>query len=126
MVSLELNEVEIDYCFKCGSVWLDSGEMEILAETTGEEGSLLDNLRPVDRTREKSLRCPLCGKRMVKAAMGFYENLVLDSCPKGDGFWLNKGELKSVLNAVHQGQGDAAGVLLKNIFLNKNKITEGG
>ena len=32
MISLELNEVEVDHCVACGGVWLDSGEMELLLD----------------------------------------------------------------------------------------------
>ena len=30
MVTLELNDVEIDYCMQCEGIWLDAGELEIL------------------------------------------------------------------------------------------------
>ncbi len=30
MITLELQEVEIDYCIDCGGIWLDAGELELL------------------------------------------------------------------------------------------------
>jgi len=30
MITLELEEVEIDHCTNCGGIWLDAGELELL------------------------------------------------------------------------------------------------
>jgi len=35
MMVLELNEVEVDFCSRCGGVWLDSGELEAVLASRG-------------------------------------------------------------------------------------------
>jgi Zn-finger nucleic acid-binding protein len=30
MITLELSDVENDYCTDCGGIWLDAGELELL------------------------------------------------------------------------------------------------
>jgi len=30
MITLELDQVEIDHCTECGGIWLDAGELETL------------------------------------------------------------------------------------------------
>lgn len=119
MISLELDEVEIDFCQGCGGIWLDSGELEILLAKTAGAGSFPDNLKPAIKAREKSIRCPLCRKRMEKVAADLNRELILDRCPGGDGFWLNKGELASVFNSEDRKRGNAVEKLLRDIFLIK-------
>ena len=41
MITLELEEVEIDYCTDCGGIWLDSGELELLLEEPAKAGQFL-------------------------------------------------------------------------------------
>jgi len=35
MFVLEFEQVEIDFCYTCGGVWLDSGELEMIGERAG-------------------------------------------------------------------------------------------
>ena len=37
MITLELEEVEIDYCPDCGGIWLDAGELGVLRSLFGTE-----------------------------------------------------------------------------------------
>ena len=32
MITLELEDVEIDHCLDCGGIWLDAGELELLLD----------------------------------------------------------------------------------------------
>ena len=36
MIVLELNDVEIDYCLSCKGIWLDTGELELLLESSAK------------------------------------------------------------------------------------------
>ncbi len=98
MVTLELADVEIDHCLDCGGIWLDSGELELLmgdhAKALGALGILAQSDSPAERVR----RCPLCDKRMKKAAVGSSQPpVVIDQCPKGQGLWFDRDELRRVL-----------------------------
>jgi uncharacterized protein len=97
MVALELAEIEIDYCPACGGVWLDSGELDILMGHTGELPDFVKSLRLAENCAEKPVKCPICAKKMAKVVPPAAPELILDNCPAGDGIWLNKGELESVL-----------------------------
>ena len=35
MFVLEFEHVEVDYCYECGGVWLDSGELALVGERAG-------------------------------------------------------------------------------------------
>ncbi len=114
LLTVELDEVEIDYCPECEGVWLDSGELELLTESTSGSSDLLDKITDAVDTNEDDLKCPICSRKMLKVGFGESSDLVLDSCSEGDGYWLNKGELESVLK-MRQGD-DRVVTLLKDIF----------
>ena len=41
LIVLELDEIEIDYCTSCEGIWLDSGEVELLLESSVQKDKLL-------------------------------------------------------------------------------------
>ncbi|MHC4635340.1 MAG: zf-TFIIB domain-containing protein [Planctomycetota bacterium] len=98
MITFELEQVEVDHCTSCGGIWLDAGELEILLGDSAEAKKLLASFKVDNKCREKKRKCPICLKKMEKILAGLAESaLLLDRCPKGDGLWFDKGELKDVL-----------------------------
>ena len=45
MITLELADVEIDYCTDCGGIWLDAGELEMLLGEPEKARQLHDVLK---------------------------------------------------------------------------------
>ncbi|MHC4733577.1 MAG: TFIIB-type zinc ribbon-containing protein [Planctomycetota bacterium] len=45
MITLELQEVEIDHCIECGGIWLDSGELEMLLGEQEKTQQLLNSFK---------------------------------------------------------------------------------
>ncbi|AQQ09061.1 hypothetical protein L21SP3_00859 [Sedimentisphaera cyanobacteriorum] len=109
MIILELDEVEIDYCAQCSGIWLDSGELELLLGEAGESLAL-----EKAEVGEKSLRCPICMRKMKKVYMGS-EKVLIDSCPAGHGLWFDEGELHQVILAA-SGPESRIASLLKSMF----------
>ena len=100
MVTFELNEVEIDYCFGCKGIWLDEGELELLIDNSEKSCELLDSFKIV-RSSEKSRRCPICFKKMKKIlATNSTKELLIDKCPKNHGFWFDENELTDILEII--------------------------
>jgi Zn-finger nucleic acid-binding protein len=97
MITMELNEVEIDHCIDCGGIWLDAGELEMLMENVEKATNLLESFQNPSICEEISRKCPICLKKMEKVIVGT-ENppLLLDKCKKGDGLWFDSGELEDV------------------------------
>lgn len=52
------SEIEVDRCLKCGALWFDAGELEILA-----------GLDSRDTTAESTRACPVCHDPMADAAL---------------------------------------------------------
>lgn len=99
MISLELNEVEIDYCTKCSGIWLDSGELELILGESEAIREFLASFSISESPREKKLKCPICDKPMDKVICDDEGKVMVDRCPKGDGLWFDKGELLDVVEA---------------------------
>lgn len=90
-------DITVDRCSKCGSTFLDKGELNVLA--TGMAGNIeycsVDDEENPDTY--PSRKCPKCTEqRMKKMALLCYTDIILDFCPKCEGFYLDKGEIKEM------------------------------
>jgi len=110
MITLELDDVEIDYCLECGGIWLDSGELEMLLGDRDKAEALIASFQVDADSAEKRRKCPICDKKMSKIVVGKSKpRLLIDKCRKGHGLWFDKGELQDIFDRA---QLDAA--LIRN------------
>lgn len=117
MITLELEDVEIDYCEGCGGIWLDRGELEMLLGDGGSTRRLMDSFRVDAGTPEQERRCPVCLKRMEKVVAGEEMPAVLiDRCKRGDGLWFDKRELSDVIARAVLDPGSKIPKLLADMF----------
>jgi Zn-finger nucleic acid-binding protein len=117
MITLELAEVEVDYCTDCAGIWLDAGELELLLGDPEQTGQLLNSFKINAKCAEKRRKCPICLKKMQKIVVGTAEPILLiDKCPKGDGLWFDKGELQDILNRAELDEDSKIQKLLADIF----------
>ena len=121
MVTLELNEVEIDYCTVCSGIWLDAGELELLLGEPEKAKKLLNSFKVDTNSIEKMRKCPICDKKMQKIVVGSSEPvLLIDKCAKGDGLWFDKGELKDIFNRAQLDKENKIQELLADMFTHNN------
>lgn len=119
LVTLEFADTEVDYCYACGGIWLDAGELEQLLAAGGDD-AYRDTATPT-RVWEKPRRCPLCRRRMEKIALGTTAPILLDRC-RAHGIWFDAGELKKVLAAgCAQGRESRLVRLLDEMFAGLKK-----
>ena len=117
MITLELQEVEIDYCIDCGGIWLDSGELELLLGEPGKAAQLLKSFKIDSRATEKTRKCPICSKKMQKVVVGSSKPILLiDKCRRADGLWFDKGELNDMFERAHLDQDNKIQKLLTDMF----------
>lgn len=117
MITLELNDVEIDHCLSCSGIWLDSGELEMLLGDSGQAKDLLDSFRTAEKCREKPRKCPICLKKMAKILVGEGEtSKLIDKCRFDHGLWFDKGELNDIFEIARFDEGHKVGELLKDMF----------
>jgi len=117
MITLELDEVEIDYCTVCNGIWLDAGELELLLGEPEKAKKLLNSFRVDSESREKVRRCPICDKKMQKVIVGSDKPvLLIDKCSRGDGLWFDKGELQDIFERAQLDSDNKIQQLLTNMF----------
>jgi len=119
MIILELDQVEIDYCYSCGGIWLDAGELELLLEDSPVRDELLESFEIVPQAKEKPRKCPQCRKRMEKVKVGKAGEVLIDQCRNKHGIWFDKGELEAVISSCGEEENSKVLSLLKNIFANQ-------
>jgi uncharacterized protein len=124
MIVLELEQIEIDYCTHCSGIWLDSGELELMVESENERDYLNSLFKQDLVSKEKSVGCPICSKKMIKVDVGKNNEVLIDKCPKNHGLWFDKGELEKVLFLGSKGKENKIISLLKQIFENKLTTNE--
>ena len=114
MFVLEFELVEIDYCFRCRGVWLDSGELELIGERAGAlQQDLLETIEEQKGERLKGKakrRCPVCRKPLARVQTRGRPPVVLDKCPAQHGLWCDRGELQAV---IREAGADESNVLVK-------------
>ena len=89
-------ELAYDMCEKCGSLWLDAGELDKMAFKVA--GSIEFSSEDVDKTSEKkSLKCPRC-EDFILSRVKFLGagDIILHHCKNCGGFWLDGGELNLI------------------------------
>ena len=117
MITLELADVEIDYCTDCGGIWLDAGELQMLLDNPPQAKELLDSFKIDHTSTEKPRKCPICLKKMHKVLVGrTAPPVLLDKCASGDGLWFDKGELQDILNKAQLDRDSKIQTLLADMF----------
>jgi Zn-finger nucleic acid-binding protein len=120
MITMDLCDVEIDYCTGCKGIWLDRGEMELLLGDGGKSREMLSSFTVSPQSDEIPRRCPICDKKMEKINAG-RENaaVLLDRCAKGDGLWFDGGELNTILQEAKLDEGNKIKQVLAKMFGHK-------
>ena len=117
MITLELEEVEIDYCTDCNGIWLDSGELELLLGEPEKAQQLLDSFEVDFNCAEKPRKCPICDRKMLKTIVGSSKPvLLIDKCRRGDGLWFDRGELQDIIKRAELDKENKIQKLLTDIF----------
>ncbi len=111
MSKIKERDITIDRCEKCGGIFLDKGELNILA--TGMAGdiefcSIDDNIH---KDKFGVRNCPKCSclfqnlknseiktcdQKMRKVNLLSHSDTIFDFCPKCEGFFLDKRELETM------------------------------
>jgi Zn-finger nucleic acid-binding protein len=101
MIVIEYQNIELDYCTSCRGVWFDSGELELILKLHGleEVKMFLDNIfdSPEAISSEKKRKCPICGHKMKKAAIGEEPQILIDVCGREHGLWFDGGEVAQLI-----------------------------
>ena len=92
---LLINNVEIDFCKNCESLWFDPRELQMVMETADD---ITNDFLYAGKSKYS---CPVCQTRLRKRSFLFPERLVVDECPYGHGVYFEKGELEQVFKITN-------------------------
>lgn len=127
MIVLEWKGVEIDVCPSCQGVWLDLGELELIAEQAGvDPGPLIDALEKVGRGEKEERRCPRCGKRLRKITAGKQRRVELDRCPRGHGIWFDRDEMQTIISSYEKGEEGTVAHFFADLFQDQIQADQKG
>lgn len=117
MITLELEDVEIDHCLECGGIWLDAGELELLLGDPDKAKGTLGAFQVDSKCTEALRKCPICDKKMQKIIVGESKPaLLIDKCRRGDGLWFDKGELHDIVDRAKLDEDNRIQELLTDMF----------
>ncbi len=104
---LMVAEVEIDRCPGCGGLWLDGGEIKLLAAKPAEalnEIRAIDNYTPSVNPTDRGLTagvldkpCPGCSGKLTHAIFG---STAVEHCNACDGIYVDSDELQKAMALV--------------------------
>ncbi len=90
-------DITIDECPKCQGIYLDKGELNVLA--TGMAGDIEFCSVDDDEHKDKHAKrqCPACSDTdMRKVNLLEFSQLIFDYCPECEGFFLDRGEVEQM------------------------------
>jgi uncharacterized protein len=97
--------IEAEHCSSCGGVFLDKGQLEKIEDATAKDYAAQikepdDGAQEAEMAKQlerKEATCPKCNAEMEKEEYGFCSEVLIDSCPKCGGIWLDHGELREIM-----------------------------
>ena len=94
-VTTKKAELSYDVCERCGSLWLDAGELDKMAFQV--QGSIEFCSEDEDQSARPKRNCPRCDDwQLVPVRFLGTSDIVLGHCRNCGGFWLDGGELNLV------------------------------
>ena len=87
---LMVNDIEVDACIYCSSLWFDSDELKSLTHLPKDVPS--DGMS----SRSSKYDCPICENLMREHVFLKKSNILVDKCLDNHGVYLESGELKRV------------------------------
>ena len=116
------SRISFDMCEKCGSLWLDAGELDkILFQVQGsiEYCETEEDREPKKRVKEsgKELKkCPRCDDSVLdKVKFLESDDIFLHLCRNCGGFWLDGGELNLIEVVAVKGEDSSSFIRLCEI-----------
>ena len=113
LIALEFASVELDYCPQCAGVWLDKGELaDLLDLAEVASGGMTEALYDTPSRGPGKGQCPRCGRRLQLVQLEAADHAIdIDRCPGHHGLWLDRGEIRQVVEWFGQEKGRDTGAV---------------
>jgi Zn-finger nucleic acid-binding protein len=94
---MSVKGVEVDHCPDCGGIWFDPAELGALLELDSSSLRPLTGGAANPQANTQAARCPRDATPMIRVASARKRTVILDTCPRCRGLWLDGGELAELL-----------------------------
>jgi PAT family beta-lactamase induction signal transducer AmpG len=97
MEQIEHDGIEVDRCSRCGGIWFDAGEAELLS--TKDAAAAVDTGQASEGKQYNAIdeyRCPRCGDEMVKHADPQQPHIWYERCTGCQGSFFDAGEFRDL------------------------------
>ena len=101
-----IENLDVYCCFVCEGLWFDAGKLEEVIKRDAHDFDFIDvGQEEYEGAAEKATgidlhkklgKCPRCGITMAQKPYKHKLCVIIDVCPKGDGVWLDGGEIQSL------------------------------
>lgn len=117
LVAYELEGIEVDRCVVCGGTWLDTGELELIAERAGAEpGGLTEALETAKARGRAQRRCPRCRRKLQTIVVGQAKPVELERCARGHGLWFDLGEMRTLITSFEEGEEGSVARFFSDLY----------
>lgn len=96
LAASRVRDVEVDRCPQCRGIWFDEHELQRLVGLTPSELRTLQSKKTDESLNQKRGQCPRDGEEMLRVYSPRNDSVVIDTCVKCGGIWLDDGELTKV------------------------------
>jgi Zn-finger nucleic acid-binding protein len=96
METVEVEDIQIDRCTKCGGLWFDEFE---LSDLTAKAGSETVDTGKADKSTQHSparLSCPKCSTSMLRMVDAQQPHIWYETCEGCGGSFLDAGEFRDL------------------------------
>ena len=102
LVATRVQAIEVDRCETCGGIWFDNHELiPLLHESVPELTALRGRSAPAG-VNQKHGQCPRDSTGFIRVSSALGNSVIVDTCPKCQGIWLDGGEFDTLLKAVNR------------------------
>ena len=108
-------DVEVDVCPGCGGMWLDDGEIKLLAQKPGDA---LKQAKKLEKGKSGNARdvvdspCPACEGKLMIASFGPTN---IEHCSGCGGIFLDRGELEKAMRLVDSTEATTIVALARSV-----------
>ena len=96
METVQIEDVQIDRCTKCGGLWFDEFELGDLRPKKGSEKIDTGHADKSNQSSQKQMACPKCSTLMLRMVDAQQPHIWYESCEVCHGSFLDAGEFKDM------------------------------
>ena len=96
METVQIEEVQIDRCTKCGGLWFDEFELADLKAKKGSEKADTGHADKETQYSQVRLNCPKCGTPMLRMVDAQQPHIWYETCEECSGSFFDAGEFRDL------------------------------